>query len=144
MSPEPARTCAVDRDDLASRSAIHDLVVEFYREVVNDDLLGPVFEEVAEVDWAEHIPKLVDYWCNILLGEGHRLGSIMPSHRDLHAIAPVRVDHCDRWFDLWEGSVRASWHGPIADHAIAHAGNLMSGMARHVFGVAWSSDRARV
>mgnify|MGYP000346625624 CR=1 FL=1 len=38
--------------DLDSRSAIHDLVVRFYREVVFDDLLGPVFGEVAEVDTA--------------------------------------------------------------------------------------------
>ena len=36
-------------NDLDSRSQIHDLVVRFYREIVFDELLGPVFGEVAEV-----------------------------------------------------------------------------------------------
>ena len=51
-----------DLRDLDSRAAIHDLVVGFYREIVFDDLLEPVFGEVAEVDWAEHIPRLIAYW----------------------------------------------------------------------------------
>jgi hypothetical protein len=45
--------------DLDTRTQIHDLVVRFYREVVFDDLLGPVFADVAEVDWSVHIPKLI-------------------------------------------------------------------------------------
>ena len=48
---------------------VHALVVDFYREVAFDDLLGPMFGEVAEVDWATHIPKLIDYWCRVLLGQ---------------------------------------------------------------------------
>ena len=43
--------------DLDTRSALHDLVVAFYREIVFDDMLGPVFEEVAETDWVVHIPS---------------------------------------------------------------------------------------
>ena len=57
------------RPDLDSRTEIHDLVVAFYREVALDDLLGPVFGEVVEVDWSVHIPKLIDYWCRVLLRE---------------------------------------------------------------------------
>ena len=45
----------VARGDLARRADIHDLVVAFYREIVFDDLLAPVFDEVADVDWAVHI-----------------------------------------------------------------------------------------
>ena len=47
--------------DLDSRSEIHDLVIDFNREIVFDPVLGPVFDEVAEVDWADHIPRLIDY-----------------------------------------------------------------------------------
>lgn len=124
--------------DLDTRAGVHDLVVEFYREVVNDDLLGPVFEEVAEVDWSIHIPRLVDYWCNILLGQGAGLGSIMGPHRELHSRSRVLPEHCDRWFVLWSQTVTRSWRGPVADHAVEHAASLMKGMARHVFGVTWS------
>ena len=47
--------------DLSTPTEVHHLVTRFYREIVFDDLLEPIFGEVAEVDWAAHIPKLIDY-----------------------------------------------------------------------------------
>ena len=85
--------------DLDSRNEIHDLVVGFYREVVFDDLLAPVFAEVAEVDWATHIPKLIDYWCRVLLGEPGYEGAILVPHRHVHDLEPLRREHFDRWYD---------------------------------------------
>ena len=123
--------------DLLGRVDVHDLVVEFYREVVLDDVLAPVFSEVAEVDWAEHIPKLVDYWCRILLGEDGSAGRVMAAHRSLHGVEPIRPEHCDRWYELWARSVDRRWAGPTAERATSHAGSLMAGMAKHVFGFVW-------
>ena len=67
-----------------SRTEIHDLVVGFYREIVFDELLEPVFGEVAEVDWAIHIPKLIDYWCRVLLRQPGYEGSILEAHQHVH------------------------------------------------------------
>lgn len=124
--------------DIDSRADVHDLVVEFYREIVFDEVLDPVFSEVAEVDWNEHIPKLVDYWCRILLNTGDYAGPIMEAHRELHAMDPIRSEHCDRWYGLWVRSVDASWAGPVADRAKSHAASVMAGMAKHVFGASWT------
>ena len=126
--------------DLDSRTAIHDLVVDFYRAIVFDDLLDPVFSEVAEVDWGEHIARLVDYWCRILLGDTDHIGPIMAAHRHLHELSPVRPEHCDRWFALWVECVDARWSGPVALRAKGHAASVMRGMAGHVFGVEWVPD----
>ena len=126
------------RTDLLTRVDVHDLVVEFYREVVFDDVLEPVFGGVAEVDWALHIPRLVDYWCWILLGEDGSVGPVMAVHRHLHGLEPIRVEHCDRWYGLWAGCVDSRWAGPTAERAKSHAKSLMAGMARHIFGFEWS------
>lgn len=128
--------------DLGSRTAIHDLVVEFYREIVFDEVLEPVFHDVAEVDWPTHIPKLVDYWCRILIGEPDTPQSVTAAHRWLHELEPLRAEHCDRWWELWVRSVDAHWSGPVAEHAKSHAATLMAGMARHVFGFEWSEPVA--
>lgn len=124
--------------DLTTRSAVHDLVVEFYREVILDDLLGPVFDDAAEVDWAVHIPKLVDYWCRILLGEPSPPLRTVPAHRALHALVAIRSEHCDRWWELWSDAIDRQWCGPAAEHAKDHAAALMSGLARRVFGFEWA------
>jgi hemoglobin len=107
--------------DLDTRSAIHDLVVAFYREVVFDDLLAPVFEEVAETEWAVHIPRLIDYWCRILLGHRGYRGALLDAHREVHRRDPFRDEHFDRWYELWVSSIDARWRGPRAEQAKAHA-----------------------
>ena len=125
--------------DISSVTDVHDLVVEFYREVVFDDLLEPVFAEVAEVDWAQHIPTLIDYWSRILLGVPGAPGPVMQVHRHLHSQSPITAELCDRWFTLWNECVSQRWTGPVADHAISHAASLMAGMAKHLFGCAWAA-----
>ena len=100
--------------DLDRRRDIHDLVVRFYREVVFDDLLEPVFGEVAEVDWSTHIPKLIDYWCRVLLGEPGYDGAILAAHRHVHEIDAFRLEHFDRWYALWVTSIDDGWSGPEA------------------------------
>jgi hemoglobin len=124
--------------DISTPTHVHDLVIAFYREIVFDEVLEPVFGEVAEVDWAEHIPKLIDYWCWILFGTGHPTGTVTTAHRHLHGLAPIRPVHCDRWYRLWSASVDARWSGPTATHAKAHAATLMAGMAKRIFGFEWS------
>lgn len=122
--------------DLATPTHVHDLVIAFYREIVFDPVLAPVFED-AEVDWAFHIPHLIDYWCKILFGTEGYVGNTTRSHRALHAMVPIRAEHCERWIALWVTCVRARWGGPTAEHAVRHAEVLMAGLAKHVFSVTW-------
>ncbi|HSP02394.1 MAG TPA: group III truncated hemoglobin, partial [Acidimicrobiales bacterium] len=91
--------------DLDDRAAIHDLVVHFYREVAFDDLLGPVFGEVAEVDWAQHIPRLIGYWCRVLLGDPSYDGRILKAHERVDAQQPFDAELFDRWYRLFVESV---------------------------------------
>jgi hemoglobin len=124
--------------DLTTPSEIHDLVTAFYREIVFDELLEPIFSDAAEIDWVEHIPKLIDYWCWILLGTAGYPGAVTRTHRHLHEVIAIQPAHCDRWFALWVRSVDERWAGPGAEHAKAHARTLMTGMAKHIFGFAWT------
>ena len=132
--PSPARP------DLTTRAHVHDLVVVFYREIVFDEVLEPIFGEVAEVDWVEHLPRLIDYWCSILFGTENPTGSVTKAHRRLHDLAPIEREHCDRWFALWCSSVDQGWEGPNAERIKHYAGALMAGLAKRVFGFSWSPD----
>ena len=123
--------------DITSRGDVHDLVVGFYREIVFDDLLAPVFGDVAEVDWTVHIPRLVDYWCRILLGEPGYGGAILASHRHVHELEPLRIEHFDRWYELWVRSVEASWQGPLAETAKRHAARIAASLVRQLLDTDW-------
>jgi hemoglobin len=126
--------------DLDTRAQIHDLVIHFYREVALDDLLAPVFGEVAEVDWATHIPRLIDYWSQVLLGERGYDGAMLAAHRSVHDLEPFRVELFDRWYRLFVESVDGRWAGPKADAAKAHAARTASILARRLVGVDWTPE----
>ena len=123
--------------DLATRSDVHELVVTFYREVVFDPLLEPVFGEVAEVDWAEHIPLLIDFWCRVLHGDRAYQGAVLAAHRRVHALDPLTVEHLDRWYALWVSTVDDGWSGPLADRAKAHAARIGAGLAHQLMDTTW-------
>lgn len=50
-----------DRFELADRRDVARLVNVFYDRVRADDMLGPIFDDVAAVDWAVHLPRMYDF-----------------------------------------------------------------------------------
>lgn len=138
--PQPDGRVGVDvlDGDLDTRRKVHDVVVAFYREVVFDDLLSPVFGEVAEVDWGVHIPKLIDYWCQVLLGERGYNGYILGPHQAVHALVPFHAELFDRWYLLWADSIDARWAGPHAERAKTHAARIAHVLARKLTDHEWS------
>jgi hemoglobin len=123
------------RQDLDDRAAIHDLVVHFYREVAFDELLGPVFGEVAEVDWAEHIPRLIDYWCRVLLGTPDYAGRLLAAHQRVHDEVPFSHELFTRWLRLFVESVDERWAGPHAEAAKSHARHMSGVLSRRLTGI---------
>ena len=137
--PEVVGSSTVDDTrDLVSRAEIHDLVVEFYREVVFDDLLAPALRRGCRGRLAAAHPQADRLLVSDPAAEGSYAGAVTAAHRHLHGLEPVRAEHCDRWYVLWANSVDARWAGPTADRAKSHAASLMAGMAKHIFGFEWA------
>lgn len=125
--------------DLHSRAEVHDLVVRFYREIVFDEELEPLFSDVAEVDWAIHMPKLTDYWCRVLLGEPGYDGFILAAHQHVHDIEPLTGVLFDRWYTLWLRTIDSGWSGPLAESAKRHAAQIGAVLARRIAGIEWAA-----
>jgi hemoglobin len=119
------------------------MVVRFYREIVFDDVLGPVFEEVAEVDWSLHIPKLIDFWCRVLLGEPGYDGYLLHAHASVDEIETFQPEFFDRWLRLFVDTVDDGWEGPYAEKAKAHAVHVAGVLARRL-GVDWAPEATPV
>jgi hemoglobin len=128
--------------DLDTRAQIHDLVVRFYREIAFDELLAPVFDDVAEVDWSVHIPRLINFWCRVLLGEPGYDGYVLAAHRHVHDIEPFELELFDRWYSLFAETVDGAWRGPRADAAKVHAARMATVLARQLLDEHWSAPAA--
>lgn len=108
--------------DLDSVDQIKRMVHCFYGDVRADDLLGPVFDDVAEVDWGTHLPKLTAFWARALLAMDGFKGNPFARHATIHAAHPLSAAHFDRWLELFERTLDREWAGPnaIRAKALAH------------------------
>lgn len=100
------------------------MVRRFYADVAMDDLLGPVFEDAAQVDWSEHLPKLVSFWCGALLAQEGYAGNPFRAHALVHQRQPFTAAHFERWLMLFTETLDLGWVGPNADRALALARNV--------------------
>lgn len=100
------------------------MVRRFYQDVAQDPLLGPIFIEVAQVDWNEHLPKLAAFWNRVLLGIPGFAGNPMRAHVETHEQVPFTPAHFDRWLTLFHDTVGGGWRGPMAEQAMALARNV--------------------
>ena len=119
MSAGPTRPTPTR--DLDSPDEIAEMVRRFYQDVAQDDLLGPLFNDVARVDWNEHLPKLTRFWCRALLGIEGYAGNPFRSHALINDRCPLTMEHFDRWLQLFQDAVELGWTGPHADRALALA-----------------------
>lgn len=122
MCSDAART--IPTHDLDSPAEIAEMVRRFYAEVEVDDLLSPMFNDVAQVDWAEHLPKLTLFWCRALLGIQGYVGNPFRSHVLIHEQAPFTHEHFERWLSLFTATITDGWVGPGAERAVALAQNV--------------------
>ena len=112
------------RTDLDSPDEVAVLVRRFYGSVAQDDLLGPVFEGVARVDWAEHLPKLTAFWCRFLFGTTGYEGNPFAQHKAVHERSPFTPAHFERWLDLFDDALDERWAGPNVERMRQLARNV--------------------
>lgn len=130
-APRPAPT-----RDLDSPDQIAELVRRFYGDVAQDDLLGPMFNDVAQVDWSEHLPKLTAFWCRVLLGLPGYAGNPFRAHALVHAQRAFTPAHFERWLGLFHETLELGWTGPCADRAGEVADNVARVHSQQIIGQA--------
>jgi hemoglobin len=103
--------------DITDAEGIRLLVAEFYSRAFRDELLGPVFVDVAQMDLDAHLPVMVEFWSTVLLGARSYRGGAFAPHARLHAQVPLTRRHFDRWLAIWHATVDDLFAGRVADDA---------------------------
>lgn len=108
------------KPDLSHRSELESLLDAFYAKVRVDPLIGPKFNEVAKVDWEEHLPKIYNFWDTLLFGAENYRGRPFPPHVPLD----LEPEHFQRWLQLFFETVDERHQGFKADEAKTRAFNI--------------------
>lgn len=105
------------KTDILGKNDIRKLVDSFYEKVRKDSMIGPIFDVEAQVDWDEHLPKLYNFWEDLLFGTHNYDGRPFPPHLKFDLKSP----HFERWLSLFIYTVDEHFVGIKAGEAKARA-----------------------
>lgn len=82
---------------------VSQLVEDFYADVRDDELLGPIFAERI-ADWPLHLERMKGFWRSILFNSGEFSGNPMLKHM---VIPGLEERHFARWLELFYATLHA-------------------------------------
>ncbi len=120
--------------DLFSREDVILLVDTFYDKVVEDETIGYIFNDVAQVDWDLHKPKMYDFWETSLFHRMKYTGNPMKVHKHLDQKEKLTHAHFDRWKALFHETVDELFAGENAEMAKGRADSIAGIMQLKIAG----------
>ena len=114
------------KPDIETREDLENLLSEFYKIATIDAEIGHHF---AELDLETHLPIIVNFWEKILFGNPVYFGNPLAVHQILHEKSPLKLEHFQRWVEIFSQTVNELFAGETAENAklrakmIAHSLN---------------------
>jgi len=120
--------------DLRDSDDVDRLVSEFYGQELVDDLLGPIFTDIAHMDLDHHLPIICDFWETVLSRAGLYQRNALAIHVSLNARAPLGAKHFDRWLSLWSSTIDEHFAGEKAELAKVQGARIAGSIQRRLQG----------
>ena len=104
------------KPDINGRADIETLVNTFYDRVRVDEVLGFIFDQVAQTNWSTHLPKMYAFWETVLFRSGGYTGNPLAAHAKLVPQTAMGREQFDQWLMLFRATVDDLFAGEHADH----------------------------
>ena len=92
----------------------------FYAKAMVDELIGPIFTDVAKIDLEAHLPRLYAFWEMLVLGIPGYSGQPYPAHIPLG----LKKEHFDRWLKLFTETLEENFKGMNAELTLQKTKNI--------------------
>ena len=122
------------KTDIKNRADIEKLINAFYDKIKIDSKIGYFFNDVAKVNWKIHLPRMYDFWENILFSTGDFVGNPMAKHKELHQKSTMTEAHFQHWNALFNETVDALFIGEKAEEIKQRALNIAMAMMYKTLG----------
>lgn len=101
----------MSKTQITSMTEVKQMVDSFYDKVNQDDLLGPIFNDFANVSWDKHLDIMYNFWGSMVFKEAKYSGKPFDKHLPL----PIESKHFDRWLSLFNENMDAQFEGANAE-----------------------------
>ena len=100
--------------DIETRADLENLLNEFYNVATRDEEIGHHF---AKLNLETHLPIIVNFWEKVLFGKPTYFGNPLAVHQKLNEKSPLKLEHFQRWIEIFERTVDELFAGKTAKDA---------------------------
>ena len=101
--------------DIQNQDDLYLLVDEFYKKLLADNLISYIFTDVVKIKIEEHLPILVTFWSQAILGTGGYTNNLTKIHLDINAKEPLTPELFTIWLDHFYKTVDENFKGEKAE-----------------------------
>ncbi|WP_396156728.1 group III truncated hemoglobin [Flavobacterium sp.] len=102
-------------NDIQNQSDLYLLVDEFYKKLLSDKSISYIFTDVVKIKIEEHLPILVTFWSQAILGTGGYAKNLTQIHLDIHKKEPLTPELFTIWLNHFYNSVDENFKGEKAE-----------------------------
>jgi hemoglobin len=110
--------------DIQTAEEIHLVVDEFYKKLLADEKISYIFTDVVKIKLEEHLPILVTFWSQAILGTGGYVNNLTQIHLDINAKSYLSKELFEIWLGHFEASINENFEGFNCERMKNQAHNL--------------------
>ncbi len=120
------------KKDINNRADVELLVNTFYYKVQESPVLGFIFNDIAKLNWDEHLPRMHSFWASALFNEQSFFGNPMRKHIALSKQTAMTEVQFGEWLELFYDTVDELFEGSKANEAKARASNIARNFQKQI------------
>ena len=101
--------------DIQNQDDLYMLVDEFYKKLLSDDSINYIFTDVVKIKIEEHLPILVTFWSQAILGTDGYTNNLTQIHLDINAKEHLTPELFKIWLHHFYTSVDELFKGLKAE-----------------------------
>ncbi|AIG30160.1 hypothetical protein IA01_06595 [Flavobacterium psychrophilum] len=102
-------------NDIQNQEDLYLLVDEFYKKLLSDESISYFFTDVVKIKLEEHLPILVTFWSQAILGTGGYANNLTQIHLDINKKEPLTPALFKIWLNHFNTSVDENFTGQKAE-----------------------------
>ncbi|MFC6875857.1 group III truncated hemoglobin [Flavobacterium myungsuense] len=101
--------------DIENQDDLYLLVDEFYKKLLSDTSISYIFTDVVKIKIEEHLPILVTFWSQAILGTGGYTNNLTQIHLDIDKKEHLSKELFDIWLNHFYTTVDENFIGEKAE-----------------------------
>ena len=111
-------------NDIQTQEDLYKVVDDFYQKLLADAAISYIFTDVVKVKLEEHLPILVTFWSQSILGTGGYFNNLTQIHLDLNAKSYLSKELFEIWLNHFETAINENFQGINCERMKNQAHNL--------------------